>query len=743
MSIMLQRQLPYMPVEDSLAGIWRVIARPYGRQAVDITWVRGVPTKIGDFSFTDPYGPKAMSLEFPGLTIFDEFGAGDLHWLAPEVDVDVVWDGPLPDGFQIAPAVAGDMREPKWAFEGYIEPFTRSSTGGQSIQLKGAMRQLDNWLAKPEYPSRPLPYEWAIQRRFVGKPSLRLQPLRIVWPDDWPLQFEPPLGVPSYLMPAGVSEGENWTGLVTRSTGTWDPELGSYINSLLTSMYDETGRWTMDLDVGRQPVMFHRPFAKSLDETVVVIDLVETGKEAELTEDWSQSVTTVYGQGRSLSGVAFSGMSVSPDGSQTTYRPLAYQRQVYPEQQDNGWLRSEKMAREVYLQMQPGLSRDDAAIVGRAHLNRFGHPGVTGTVTLKSDPLVNGVRVPRQLIRAGMPIFIPGALGIRPGLMAHITESSVSIADDAVTLTVDSKFRDQLTAEEVRLRGRDALSVSRMLVAGQYQPPVSDQMLPWSYEGGSGIIPSNTLYNATSLFLSMPSQAIFPWEDWTRTHPPKDPRWRDSYLRLGPASNNADDNWIVQKTETGTAYGVPITMSQAGQIRLTQIAAYDADGNVLRVPFHASFYYVGGVNVMSMPRIPAEQAALFPPYATGQHYPFVRDGWEAYKIDGTKTDPNIPQPTQSVGLVRAYGTFYERAGHWPGSYAEGDAATGLLVDETVWSFDTTNTADAYWDPYRAERNLTNPKAGKLYVMIYCDAQQAQEVFFLGRLFRAEPGSGGS
>jgi hypothetical protein len=28
-------------------------------------------------------------------------------------------------------------------------------------------------------------------------------------------------------------------------------------------------------------------------------------------------------------------------------------------------------------------------------------------------------------------------------------------------------------------------------------------------------------------------------------------------------------------------------------------------------------------------------------------------------------------------------------------------------------------------------------------MIYCEAQQAQEVFFLGRLFRAEPGTGGS
>ena len=38
-----------------------------------------------------------------------------------------------------------------------------------------------------------------------------------------------------------------------------------------------------------------------------------------------------------------------------------------------------------------------------------------------------------------------------------------------------------------------------------------------------------------------------------------------------------------------------------------------------------------------------------------------------------------------------------------------------------------------------EQNLKNDNAGvaDIYVMIYCDAQAAREVYFLGRIFRSE------
>jgi hypothetical protein len=672
------------------------------------------------------------------VSLFDKLGVGDLFWLTKHVDIDVIWDGPLPPGLVVAPLDPADTREPQWRWEGYIASFSRSADG-VSIQCKGALLQLDNWLAKPEYPQRPLPYEWAIARQFLDKPSLRLHPLRIIWPSWWSRVYATQK-VPPYLMPAGVSKGENWTGLLTRSTGSWDPTLTSYIQSLLSSMYDERGRWTMDLDAHRLPVMFHRDFVTDPGPQVVTVDIAAPGVKATFNEDWEQSMTTVYGQGSSLSGVTYSGMNVSGDGSQTTYNPLAYLRQAYPEIDTNDWADRSVMVKEVMLQMQTGLSGDDAATVARAHLTRFSEPGLTGSVDLGSDPLFGDTVIPRHLVRAGMTLYFPGALGFPGGVIAHVTASRHNVATGMVNLTFDSKFRDALTSQEVRLRGRDAMSVTRMLIAGQYKPPVDDAMMPWSYAEGSGIIPSNTTYNATRFFADIPNNVQFPWTEWTTARPPKDTRWRSSYVHLGPAQTNANANWITQSQEAGTAMGVPIKVAEKATIRLLQVAAYDGDGNVLKVPFHIGFYYVNSVNVLSMPMIPAEQEAMFPPYKAGQRYPFVRDGFETYRIDGTKADPQVPQPVESAGLIRVYGTFYEKAGYWPGSYGEGDAATGLLVDTDQWGIDGTSLGDNYWNPYKIERNLTNPFAGRIYAMIYCDAQESQDVYFLGRMFRLEPTS---
>ena len=150
-------------------------------------------------------------------------------------------------------------------------------------------------------------------------------------------------------------------------------------------------------------------------------------------------------------------------------------------------------------------------------------------------------------------------------------------------------------------------------------------------------------------------------------------------MRLGPTQPNADLNWLTQNNATGPGKGIPIRMAQAGNIRLLQIAAYDVDGHVLKVPFHVSFYYQANVNPQSTPMIPAEQVTLFPPYQAGQHFPYVRDGWETFNIDGTMTNSMITHPTESVGLIKAYGPFYEKAGFFLGPYSERTSHTGLPV----------------------------------------------------------------
>ena len=728
-------------VEVPVAGLWKIIARQPYAEPLNITSFRGSPTQFGDFSFSDPFGPKTFTLTFPQVTYFERHGGhGDIAWLKRGTNVDVYWEGPIPTAYPYGVFIAGEW-VPQWRWEGYITAMSWDTDSGMTVQIQGAMYQLDRYMAKKEYAGRPLPYEWAIYRQFLDKPALRLLPPKIVWPDWWELTYTPPpKATPSYYIPAGVSAGENWTGLLTRSTGNWDPVMTSYINSLLAAMYTERGRWTLDLLPNRLPELRFLEFLSSPDEHTIVIDPTAPGTKINLTEDGQQALTDVYIQGTSLAGVSYSGMSVSADGETTTYIPGAALRQTYPPRSDNSWYDPQVMPMEVLLQVQQGLNADDSITVARSHLSRFADPGMTGTIKLESDPTINGETIPRHLVRAGLPVQIPWLFGHQRGLMGRISESSHSPESGVTSLTIDTKQRDALTVEEVKIRGRDSLAVSRMLIAGQYQPPIPDQLFPWSYAEGSGFIPSNAAFNARPLFEGMPGTVQFPWTEWMQQRPPRDSRWTNCYLHLGSAQDDATANWIVQHTASGSGYGVPIRMAQAGTIRLLQFAAYDINGNVRKVPFHFSLYAVGGVNALSMPKIPAEQAILFPPYAAGQPYPFVRDGFETFNVDGTRTNPQIPHPTDSVGLVKAWGTYYEKAGYFPGSYAAGDEPTGLLVDESAWPFDTTNISDSVFDPYNAERNLTNPLAGQLYAMIYCDAQGDDDIFFAGRMFRTEPGS---
>lgn len=718
-------------------GTLRVHVSSPGGAVVDATFVRGAITGVGAFSFTDPFGPEQLSLTFPAITIFDQLGHGDLEWLVHSADVNVVYDGVVPVGYPY----------PGWRWEGYIVSFSRSNSGGLSVSCVGALRQLDNYLAKPEYPSQPLTYEYAIREAFRDKPDLRVSVPNMIFPPGWGTFYaSPPEGTPNYLKPVGVKNGDRWTGLVTRNTGSFDPLLTSYITSLLSVMYTERGRWTLDLEPGRRTVLRHRDFRGELAADVIVVHPGAPGVGVNVSVDWSQSLNVAFGQSKALNGVAYSGQQVSADGARTFYLPLAAMRQVDPIGDRNGWLQSSRMRKEVNLQLQDGLDYVDARKVAVGHLTRFADPGCTGSIELDSDPRLGGLNgpvLPRLLIQAGMTVWVPLLFGNPDGMFFHITAVAGDVASGKMTLTVDSKYRDSLTVDEVKLRGRDALSITRALIAGQYKPLIDDSLIPWNYANGSGYIPSGKEYSSQRLFKDMPDDITFPWTSWTTRRPPQSSSWEKCYVRLGPADFDAADNNWTSNSDKGGIVGkaIPITVSQAAKIRLLQMAAYDKFGNVLPVGFHASFYYQRGTNVTSMPKITAGHLPAGSLYSVGQYYPFFDQAFQQYNFDGTEVNPkDVPQTTPSTGLIQgsAFGDFYERAGHWPGSYAAGDPATGLLVVEDTFSFDLAQAGDSQFDPYKKKQ--TAPYGGQIYMMIYCDQQLAQEVYFAGRMFRAEPGT---
>src|SRR5689334_4666047 len=216
----MQRPLIAASHDTHRAGIWVLMVRPPGGSPVNITTFRGSPMKIESYSFTDPYGPGQMSVTIPAVSPFEQKGVGDLSWAVKGADIDLIWKGDLPPNYPIGYRTPAGVVTPSFRWEGFLTTFSLNKSGGITLQCKGAMLQLDNWLAKPEYTARPLPYEWAMARQFRNRPALRLMPLKVVWPGWWSQTYNPVPKAPSWMIPAGVKRGDKWSGLLTRETGS-------------------------------------------------------------------------------------------------------------------------------------------------------------------------------------------------------------------------------------------------------------------------------------------------------------------------------------------------------------------------------------------------------------------------------------------------------------------------------------------------------------------------------------------
>ena len=699
-------------------GYFRIFATPPGGKRTEITMFRDVPTTINSFSSTDPFGDATASMTFPAITGFDRPGYGDMHWYVPWANVDIRYyhaDGTLSN----------------WAWEGMF--------ASEDISLKGALYQADNYQAAPWFPQYPIPYELLIKEALDPKknPSLRTAPLRIEFPDDWNIT------VPKFnnyeflwfLRPYGVSTGQKWTGLTTRNTGGWEPLLTGFIQTLLSVMYTEDSQWTISKRTGRVPVLHVRPHLSRPGPDTYQVSFGSPGVKVALSRDFTQSANVVYVQGSDLNGTVYSGQHVSPDGQRTSYEPYASLPYVHPNETSNARLNRNIVRKESRLQLPAGMDQDAARDTAAAHLRRFADPGYTGSITLTSDPMTgDGLIRSRYLIKGGAQIVVNNLRGA--SLLLHISEASVSMQDGAVTRSVDSKFRDALTVAEVKARTRDALDPVRLLQVGKFSTTVQDLILPWSYSEGSGVIPSGGEHDATPFFVDrLGETSRFPWTDFTTKYPPR--RYPKYYIKVNPHNSNADKNW-GNLDRDGIARGFPIRMSQGGGIRLLQLAAYDENGNVVPVRFHFSIYNNSGVTSRDMPRITRSTASGIKDYKEGQAYPFYQDAFERLNNNGTETTNPLRTLHDTAGLVVGWGNYYEEAGYFPGKFSAGGKKTGLLVDESPWSFDTTMDPD--FDKYSVRNTREATTTGRLYGMIYADYHGKKPIYFMGRMWRTEPGA---
>lgn len=707
-------------------GYFRIWATPPGGFAQDVTFFRDLPAQISSMSFTDPFGAATAQVHFPGITMYDRGGSGDLKWLVPLSNIDIIYY----DAETNVPTT--------WAWEGYLASEEIGDIG-RTLQLKGALYQVDDFLAQPSYPQQPVPYEILIKNDFDPKthPSLRTKRLKIQFPSDW-TTLVPTFSAttPWYLRPWGVKSGAKWTGLTSRATGSWEPSLTGHVQTLLSVMYtDGGGQWTVKHEFGRQPVLKVRDALRYPTTDTLHVDAGIPGVKVAVTRDFTQSANVVFASGQDLAGTTYSGMQVTSDGKTTYYEPFSALPQVYPATDTNKRLLPTMMRKEAMLQIPQGVDEITARDIATNQVRKHADPGLVGTITLQSDPMKGETPFSRMLVRAGDSIVVHGLMGTDP--LFHISEVTIDVEGETTTLSVDTKFRDTLTVAEVKARTRDALDPVRLLQVGRYSVTVQDQIKPWSYAEGSGVIPSGGKQDATKLFNKlMPNNAQFPWVEHTTKYPPS--KYPQYYIKIRGKRASATQNWCGQERDGIKLAAIPIRMSQAGTIRLSQIAAYDANGNLKPVRFHVGIYGNSGVSAMSMPMIPQSwidtKAGEATGYAAGQRYPFFPNAFENQLSNGTEqSNPNY-LPASQVDQAIAWGNYYEPAGYSPGLKSKGGPKTGQLVDETPWNFDTSTQPG--FDKYNAKNTQKNPTAGQMYALIFCD-DSATDTYFLGRLFRQE------
>lgn len=777
--------------ENRRIGVWEVSARARNSKdewvSLDITNVRNMPIKIGSISTTEPFGPATATLVIPGVSPLEPIGPGsaDLWWLKPNTQVNISWH--VSSREVAAPLV--DLGVPMYyTWEGSMLDFAVSSASGASLSVEciGAMRSLDRMLSLPRTYRRPIPFEKMIKRvmqRADDRHETELAKLSIVLPSHAPLfrikretvivdgKKKKRNVLPYHLRPRGVVEGKPYSGMLTREMGDWSKTLSEFIHPLLTNMTTNRGRYTISLDRGRKPRLHHiKTVVNSDDSSLLVINAVSPQVSFSLNQDYSQTLTTVYGEVNStFSGTSYNGAVYDVD-NRMDYAPFASTPWVDRETH-NGRYQPGAIRSEIRTQFVDGLSVDEARKSAAKQLRRLSTPGYVGSIVLtSSDPLIRSedgrmVIYPRQLIRPGQTVRLDGVRGQDPGVLLYISSVAIDVEGDKVTLSVDSKFRDYVGQREARMRGRDAMRPHHtMSLKGEYSSNTPDPLLRWSYEKGSGFFPvlSRKLWKK---FGRKSEELEFPWTEMTTKYPPGNQENESMYCKI-PASDvgrgrkdktiNPARFWSVKSASMSRKLSL-MRLSQAGTISAFKIAAFRADGSLANVSFHVSIWALPTINASNMPKIPKQDGKngrdldKYHPNAGHYHknkrhykrnkpYPFFKDAWQTHRSDGTIINVNGQNygATGGATLIAGWGNSYERPGYWPRtSRSKGAKRTGQFVTTQPFDFDMTVDGQPYDQEDPTEQTLWED--GTCRLMIFCDDRPREDIYFLARAYRQMPG----
>lgn len=697
----------------------------------DVTYVRGAPTQIEGYTFGDPFGPATASLRFPSITGFDDIdgrgGSGVGQWLADYAEIVLYWIPQVTGSTDVDPrtnklTAAGDESNRKELWRGFIVSIDLGSPSeGISVQCQGLLFQLDRYIQKPFYPPRPQSMESLIKEAFSHqyRPGLRFGEMPgIVFPEGYNLKAKG--GKKSPYLVEGVVKGKPWTGYSSRNTGALgDRVLTTYVQDMLSVMYvpDEAevqvgNQWTV-MPVNGVPILKIRDRKRPVDFT---LSYGTPGVEIRLTRDTGPVANIIYGEGTGFDGVVWRNAVVSNDGTYTDFLPLAAIKQVYPVPTKilhNDSYDKDYWVNEQSLKYGAGFDLDSAITSAEKSLVRDIDPGWNGSLTLSIDP---SETLSRYQIQAGMTVLVKNIFGSgESGIRFHLADVQTSPRDGTVEMKIDTRYRDLLNLEESQVRTRDPLTPSKILMVNRRSSFIEDIIAPWDYTTGSGFVPKES----RKYFKEMnedAQQEKFPWKNWVKrkasdgSYDHRPSHNKNMFVKVKASHSNPDKRWSF----------VEVPLSQQGTIRLSQFAAYKANGEPADCKFHVSVYN-RNVGLSIMPR-----------NAHG-HSPFIANAFES--IDPANNLPFPPNtyypPDQS--MIVGWGNKEQPAGYSPGRFSDGDNPTGLLYDEATWTWNFTDNPDfyRYGVPKKKHNNIS------CHVAIY--AEYTETVYFIGRFYKQDPG----
>src|SRR4029077_11832417 len=229
----------------------------------------------------------------------------------------------------------------------------------------------------------------------------------------------------SALKPWGVATGQLWTGFTSRSTGSWEALLTGHVQSLLSVMFAEGGhQWSVRNRGFRRPELYLRRIPEQTDDDIIEITLGAPGVSLEGTRDFTQRAGVLYGAGTDESQDNYSNTQVTPDGKNPSFKPFACSPRMWP-RTGNPNYDTRLKPKETFIKFVDGVDELSALKIAQGQYQRFAEPGITGSVTLTTDPrLSSGELMPRLMIRAGQSMRINGLFGVREGVLAHIAQVS-------------------------------------------------------------------------------------------------------------------------------------------------------------------------------------------------------------------------------------------------------------------------------------------------------------------------------